>query len=480
MLINNNAKTAVNSIILMVFCFSSKYKGIFLSTVPDFFVWQRYIINLINTTNYPGPVFFNPDIAFFTPYFCFRPLRGPHPDSFFILSYEGPFFADEETNLMIMSADRPTYNYLERYDFLSSIAIPGNGVKLEDSGVFVRFFDFRSTPEGLEQNEQAVENDMLNDDRIEENFCFSYPVFMPSDKQSSDLILLLHGLNERSWNKYLPWAEYLCAKTRKAVVLFPIAYHINRSPSSWTNPRFLQKFIDLRRRLFGNDRSLSVANVALSERLSQNPGRFYESGRQSFADITNLLSGIRAGNHPAFTANTRIDVFAYSIGALLSQVLFLNNPRGLFSEANLYLFCGGSVFDRMYGQSRSIMDKFSFEKLLSFYQTDEWKTEVPDEVRNAFHAMLTERNQQAKRQNFFRNMRNRLGGVSLALDKVIPYQGIVEALGHECASDKLMLLDFPYEYSHENPFPVRTSIPQNLINQSFLKVFDHSVNFFCR
>ncbi len=381
---------------------------------------------------------------------------------------------------MIMSTDRQNYNYLERFDYLSSIAIPENGVKLKNTGVYVRYYNFRSMPEGFESKPEYVEDTILHDDRVEENFCFSYPVFMPENNQSSDLILLLHGLNERSWNKYLPWADYLCSKTQKAVVLFPIAYHINRSPSSWTNPRLLQKIIDLRRKLLGNDRSLSVANVALSERLSQNPGRFYESGRQSFADITDLISGIKSGNHPAFEANARVDVFAYSVGALLSQVLFLSNPHGLFSDANLYLFCGGSVFDRMYGQSRNIMDKFSFERLLSFYQTDEWRVEVADEIRNAFHAMITVKNQQAKRHSFFQNMRNRLGGVSLALDKVIPYEGIVEALGHECASDKLMLLDFPYEYSHENPFPVRSSIPQNLINQSFLKVFDHSVNFFCR
>jgi hypothetical protein len=379
-----------------------------------------------------------------------------------------------------MSADMQTYNYLERYDYLSSIPLPDDGVKLKDSDVYIRFFHFQSRPEGIDLNVKRSDGAILDDDRVAENFSFSYPVFMPSNQQSNGLILLLHGLNERSWNKYLPWAEYLCSRTRKAVVLFPIAYHINRSPSSWTNPRFLQKFIDLRKKIFGNDRSLSVANVALSERLSHNPGRFYQSGRQSFVDITQLISEIKSGSHPAFEFNAQVDVFAYSIGALLSQVLFLNNPHGLFSDSRLYLFCGGSVFERMYGQSRSIMDKFSFERLLSFYQTDEWRAEVEDEVRNAFHAMLSGKNQQARRQNFFRNMRNRLSGASLVLDKVIPYQGIVEALGHECASDKLMLVDFPYEYSHENPFPVHSSIPHNLINKSFLKVFDHSVSFFCR
>jgi len=385
-----------------------------------------------------------------------------------------------QKNIRKMSDGKLTYNYLERYEYLSSIVFQEESVRLNGSGIFVRLYNFYSKSEEIEKAEDVNDSPILNDYNVAENFNFSYPVFLPSNNRCRDLILLLHGLNERSWNKYLPWAEYLCAKTQKAVVLFPFAYHINRSPSAWTNPRFLQKFIDLRRKIFGNDRSLSVANVALSERLSQNPERFYQSGKQSYSDIIALLSDIQAGNHPAFEPKSRVDVFAYSIGALLSQVLFLNNPNGLFSHSSLFLFCGGSVFDRMYGQSRSIMDKFSFEQLLRFYQTDEWRVEVADETRNAFQSMISLKIQQNKRQNFFLNMQNRLGGVSLALDKVIPYHGIVEALGHECASDKLMLLDFPYEYTHENPFPVGTSIPQTLINQSFLKVFDHSVSFFCR
>ncbi len=74
-------------------------------------------------------------------------------------------------------------------------------------------------------------------DLISENQSFSYPVFVPGNVESKKVILLLHGLNERSWLKYLVWAYYLAENTDSYVILFPISFHINRSPASWKDPR---------------------------------------------------------------------------------------------------------------------------------------------------------------------------------------------------------------------------------------------------
>ena len=49
-----------------------------------------------------------------------------------------------------------------------------------------------------------------NDTLIPENRSFSYPVFTPGNTKSDKVILLLHGLNERSWVKYLVWAYLAC------------------------------------------------------------------------------------------------------------------------------------------------------------------------------------------------------------------------------------------------------------------------------
>ena len=53
---------------------------------------------------------------------------------------------------------------------------------------------------------------------IEENRRFTYPVFIPRERRDDRrAILLLHGLNERNWDKYLVWAEYLALNTGKPV-----------------------------------------------------------------------------------------------------------------------------------------------------------------------------------------------------------------------------------------------------------------------
>ncbi len=370
--------------------------------------------------------------------------------------------------------------YSNRFQELAAQFRIGNDVNLAYSDIAIRFFPFRSNPTTGFTDSQL--NDTIVGDFVCENERFDYPVFIHSrTKQYKDVILLLHGLNERSWHKYLPWAEYLCQKTGKAILLFPIAYHVNRSPVTWTNPRFLQKIIELRRKLNGHDRSLSLANVALSERLSDNPYRFYNSGRQSYFDIVRLITEIKQGKHPLFAKETKVDVFAYSIGAFLSQVLFLANPNGYFSESKLFMFCGGGVFSSMYGQSRSIMDKTSFEKLLEYYQAGFWKEKMAmntgDDVLKAFYSMITFDNSKDTRIDTFRQMKQRIGGISLALDKVMPYTGVVAALGHDCASRNITLIDLPYDYTHEAPFPVHAGHDLHEVNQAFKRVFEQAAGF---
>src|SRR5690606_6114340 len=128
---------------------------------------------------------------------------------------------------------------------------------------------------------------------------------------------------------------------------------------------------------------------------------FYNSGRQSYFDIVQLISGIKKGKHPFFAKDTNVDVFAYLIGAFLSQILFLTNPDGLFSDSILFMFCSGSVFNAKYGESRNIKDKKSFERLLEYYQTGIWAEKIAlqtgDDVMKAFYSMLANGNDKDSR-----------------------------------------------------------------------------------
>ena len=69
---------------------------------------------------------------------------------------------------------------------------------------------------------------------IAENRIWTCDVVLPAGvERAGGAILLLHGLNERAWTKYHPWAVELARRTGRAVVLFPIAFHMQRAPASW-------------------------------------------------------------------------------------------------------------------------------------------------------------------------------------------------------------------------------------------------------
>ena len=102
------------------------------------------------------------------------------------------------------------------------------------------------------------------DNLIKENVSFNYPVFVPDhDRKYKDCIILLHGLNERNWNKYLCWAEYLCKSTGKPVILFPIAFHMNRTPENWYLPRQSMPWVSFRKNNTPDTDNSTFANVAL-------------------------------------------------------------------------------------------------------------------------------------------------------------------------------------------------------------------------
>ncbi len=367
-------------------------------------------------------------------------------------------------------------NYSERYIHLSISFRQGVEMKPGEGKPEIRFFHFNSD---ICDEEQKQSKQLL---AINENFSFDYPVFLPdSSYRQEKAILLLHGLNERSWSKYLPWAEELALLTGRPVILFPIAFHINRAPLDWSNPRSLTAILSMRRHQYEGDRSVSFANVALSERITESPERFYLSGRQTWADLTTLFSEIKSGHHPLFKEGCKIDIFSYSIGAFLSQVALMANEKGLFSDSKLFMFCGGSIFRSMCGISRSIMDRAAFERLLDYYVNrfgcepeKRWRR---DSAFDAFFRMIIPERLQREREAFFSRIRNRITGIALSKDSVIPYHGVREALGVETTESVITLHDYPFDYTHENPFPPQTK-DQTSLNAAFGNLFSRAAAFF--
>lgn len=321
-----------------------------------------------------------------------------------------------------------------------------------------------------------------SDDAILENKQFNYSIFTPRNSARSDqAILLLHGLNERSWKKYLSWAEYLAEATGKSVILFPIAFHMNRAPVSWSDARALIPWVTKRKVKIPGLTNSTFVNIALSSRISQNPIRFYSSGRETIMNVWQLAQEIKSGKHPLFKEDTSINLFGYSIGALMSNVLLLSNPGNLFDKSKLFMFCGGSIFSKMNANARDIIDSEANEKLQNYYTSDFFNEEVipvsfQDNIYQAFKAMILPDKLKELRESFFTKSSDRIRAITLKDDVVIPTEGAMITFGS--ASGKIVEeMDFPYSYTHQWPFPLNAISHKQLVNDSFKEVFNKVAAF---
>lgn len=340
----------------------------------------------------------------------------------------------------------------------------------------------------LNASEEGNPHKIFSDSKVnmDTNTNFKYPVIRPENAEAKQkAIILLHGLNERSWDKYLPWAYSLAQQTGKSIILFPIAYHMNRSPESWKNPREMNAFVDKRSRDLPGLNTSSFLNVALSERLTDKPQRFFLSGYQAAHDILKLMDELKAGENPLFAENTEVDFFAYSIGVLLSQVLLLANPGNRFDTSRFFFFCGGSVLEGMQGESKYILDNKAFERLSGFYNSSlETESNNPGifddllsetQLGQSFLNLTSFSRLNEWSQKFIKRIREQVQTICLKKDRIMPSGPIKRTM----AGTNVLELDFPYPYSHELPFPLSISRNDTLIDKAFAQVFRRAGAFLC-
>ena len=364
--------------------------------------------------------------------------------------------------------------------FKSLFSSEENEIQIPDSEIKIFNIGFRSD---LPKNEFMNGTDKL----ISENRIFSYPVFSPRSKESDRVIFLFHGLNERSWLKYLTWAYNLAELTDSYVILFPISFHINRSPSSWKDPREMIHLLKDRNSELGEIYMSSFANIALSNRLTEDPMRFFKSGYQTVEDIVKIASDITTGRHPLVPRTSNINIFAYSIGAFMAEIIMMANPENLFSKSKLFIFCGGSVFSNMKGASKLIMDKRAFDRVYNFYLHDfentiTVKSPLSDflnasQVGMAFRSMIDLGRFRVFRENMLRKLKDQIHTITLSKDSVIPAAGVVSTLSKFHNRNSLKVWDFPFNYLHENPFPVLESPLSGKVDYWFERVFAEAALF---
>jgi hypothetical protein len=345
--------------------------------------------------------------------------------------------------------------------------------------------DFRNTMiEGINKNID------ISDINIPENRNFRYLVFKPtSTKKFKNVLLFFHGFNEKYWDKYLPWAKKIADDTGKLVVLFPIAFHMNRAPHLWSDPRKMFELSMQRRKNFPNIIDSTLSNVAISTRLHAFPQRFLWSGLQTYYDVIQFVEDCKEGNHPLIEKDFTLDFFSYSVGSLLAEILKLTNYKNYFGNSKLVMFCGGAVFNRLSPVSKFIIDSEANAAMYS-YLVEHLSAHMEKNPRMQHHlgelhpeglvfrSMLNYSVMLPQREDMFRKAAGQILAISLEKDTVIPSYEVINTLqgSKRDIPVDVQVLDFPYDYRHEDPFPVTESI-NDLVNGSFKMIFKKVTDF---
>ncbi len=371
-------------------------------------------------------------------------------------------------------------NFISRFNLLRSLFSFESRVDIDGS---VEILPFCFEQKDGDSDISAFQRSIMptdSDDTIAQNRKFIYTIFKPQNCRTDRAIVLLHGLNERSWHKYLPWAEYLARETNKCVILFPIAFHMNRTPTDWYDPRKVASLVDSRRA--DNIHNTTFANVTISRRIASQPLRFYASALETIYNLRQLADEIRTGTHPAFEVNTTLDFFAYSIGASVAQTLFASDSEDRFNTSRLFMFCGGALLETMNGCQKDIMDSGACHDMTDYYSkifVDE--THLPeifrhDNIEQACKMIIRSDKFCNSRNSFFEQISDRIRAITLKQDSVMPTSGVYAALG-SVAERVVTELDFQFSYSHQLPFPTCGNADPAVVNSAFCAVFDRASDF---
>ncbi len=339
----------------------------------------------------------------------------------------------------------------------------------------------------------AIIDEILDtqDSKVIENCIFKYHVFKPSyDEKSKHVILLFHGFNEKYWDKYLPWAKVLSEKTGAAIILFPVSFHMNRAPHIWSDKRLMFQISELRKKNFPDVINSTLSNVAISARIQCKPQRFFWSGLQTYYDVIQLVNQIKEDRHPIITPDATVDIFAYSIGSLLGEILMMTNTQNIFDKSKLFMFCGGPVFNRMTPVSRFIIDSEANVALYS-YAVEHLESHIKNDARFGHYfgkdhkegmvllSMLTYKLMKPFREELLASISQRIMSLALEKDEVVSPYEVINTLNGSSRNIPIITqtMDFPYDYRHEDPFPLNVNIKEE-VEISFEKVFNMAADFF--
>ena len=319
---------------------------------------------------------------------------------------------------------------------------------------------YRCAEHGVAFGPEPIE-DGPPDCAIAENLRFRYPLLRDAGgaargEPARHLVLLLHGLNERSFTKYVPWAYQLWRATGAAVALYPLAFHVRRVSPAWGAQ--VKAFLRARRALPGNENAHAF-NAVISDRLGAHPERFFWGGLQSYREVLDLLRIIRAGMHPHVHPAAQVDLVGYSAGGYLALALLHIDEGGLFAHSRAVVFESGAALRDVNLSSRLIVDLAAETALMKLFvrHTDRYANgrlrhflEAHPEGR-WFRALCGAPAERRALEARLAGLAPRLLGLANVNDQVIPPGGVLNLLQglHRDTGVRVEELELGV---HEHPF----------------------------
>lgn len=381
--------------------------------------------------------------------------------------------------------------YYELYEVLKNYFDSGkNRVELQELNVTIESIPFESKACNLlygseiqhcNKHQQTLEINKkghlfygqpavdIKDFDIDCNKSFQYHILKRADtEKAKGAIFLFHGLNEKKWDKYLPWAYELAQRTQKAIILFPIAFHMDRADPIWSSRHHMMEVVHFRKKKYPENMNYSYVNAAISSRLEAHPQRVFWSGLQTYSDITEVVKSIKNGNLKSISSNARLDLFGYSIGSFLSMIIKMADPNHYFTESKVFCFCGGMTIDRMFPISKYIMDTQATVKMQSVFtellssdfksdnRLKHYQNEALHPQESWFKKMLRYNYFQKEREERIQEIQSQIKAYVLEKDSVAPPIEALNTLqgGYRNINVDIEIKDFPFEYSHMVPFPL--------------------------
>lgn len=278
-------------------------------------------------------------------------------------------------------------------------------------------------------------DDGAADCEVAENLDFRYPLLRTAGggERARHLVVVLHGLNERSFTKYVPWAYQFWRSTGAAVALYPLSFHVNRVHRGWGRE------IDVhlaRRRALPRNEDVHAFNCVVSDRLDAYPERFFWGGLQSYGDVLDLVREVRAGSHPHVHPEARVDLVGYSIGGYLALGLLLLDEGGLFGDSRAVIFESGAALRATNMSSRFIIDHACEVSLMKLYvrftgrlandRLSHWLRH--HELGRWFRALCGDEAERPRLEARLRELSPRLLAIANRNDAVIPAPAILNTL----------------------------------------------------